>query len=56
MSPTFQSIVALSVVAVAAIGLVLRAFARRKNPGCGGDCGCATSALKVKPGQRRPAA
>ncbi|MSU64784.1 MAG: FeoB-associated Cys-rich membrane protein [Opitutus sp.] len=46
MSPAFQSIAALVVVAVAATWLVWRALAKRKNPGCGGECGCPTEKLK----------
>jgi hypothetical protein len=48
MSSNFQTLAALAVVAVAAIWLALRALAKRKNPGCGGDCGCASSELKAK--------
>lgn len=48
MSPDFQTIAALVVVAVAATWLIARALAKRKNPGCGGDCGCATTELKAK--------
>ena len=55
MNAGIQTLLALAVVAVAATGLVLRVFARRKKPGCGGDCGCAASAIKVKPGPKRPA-
>jgi len=48
MSPELQSIFALAVVAVAATWLVARALAKKKNPGCGGDCGCPSDALKAK--------
>ena len=48
MSPAFQTILALLAVAVAATWLVLRALAKKKNPGCGGDCGCESSAAKSK--------
>ena len=48
MSPEVQSFLALGIVAVAAAGLIWRTFAKRKNPGCGGDCGCASSELKAK--------
>ncbi len=48
MSPALQSIAALTLVALAATWLVFRALAKKKNPGCGGDCGCPTSDLKVK--------
>lgn len=39
MSATFQTVAALALVALAAIWLIVRAIAKRKNPGCGGDCG-----------------
>ena len=48
MSPALQTIIALAIVALAATWLVLRALAKKKNPGCGGDCGCPTSDLKAK--------
>lgn len=46
MSPQLQTIVALAIVAITAAWFVARAIARRKNPGCGGDCGCPTEKLK----------
>ncbi|MBL9202386.1 MAG: FeoB-associated Cys-rich membrane protein [Opitutaceae bacterium] len=46
MSPEIQTVAALVVVALAAGWLVRRAFAPRKNPGCGGECGCPTGKLK----------
>lgn len=48
MSPEFQTIAALGVVAIAAIWLVVRTLAKRKNPGCGGECGCEAAELKGK--------
>jgi hypothetical protein len=48
MNSTIQTFLALAVVAVAATWLVLRSLAKTKNPGCGGDCGCATDELKAK--------
>ncbi|OYV00210.1 MAG: hypothetical protein CFE26_24335, partial [Verrucomicrobiales bacterium VVV1] len=45
MSPAVQSFIALALVALAATWLVLRAFAKKKHPGCGGDCGCPSGAL-----------
>jgi hypothetical protein len=48
MSSQFQTYAALAVVAVALIWLVARTVAKRKNPGCGGDCGCPSSELKGK--------
>jgi hypothetical protein len=49
MTAEIQSLLALAMVAVAATWLVLRAIAKRKNPGCGGDCGCSSSEIKLKP-------
>jgi hypothetical protein len=46
MSAEHQTITALMLVAVAATWLVLRAIAKRRKPGCGHDCGCATQELK----------
>ena len=48
MSPAFQTLAALAIVAIAATWLVWRSLAKRKNPGCGGDCGCPSSELKAK--------
>jgi hypothetical protein len=47
MTPEIQTLVALGLVALAATWLVLRAFARRRQPGCGGDCGCPASEVKT---------
>jgi hypothetical protein len=46
MSSTFQTIAALVVVAVAAGWLLARALAKRKNPGCGSDCGAVSPEVK----------
>lgn len=46
MTPEFQTVAALVVVALAVIGLVARTIRRRRKPGCGGDCGCPTRELK----------
>lgn len=46
MSPELQTLAALVVVAVAAVWLVRRALAKRKNPGCGTDCGAVSPELK----------
>ncbi|HXN34777.1 MAG TPA: FeoB-associated Cys-rich membrane protein [Opitutaceae bacterium] len=43
-----QTLAALLAVAVAAAWLVLRAFAKGRKPGCGGDCGCASQDLREK--------
>jgi hypothetical protein len=48
MSSTAQTFVALLVVALAATWLVARVVAKRKNPGCSDDCGCASTDLKAK--------
>ena len=48
MSPEFQTLAALLVVATAAVWLVLRSFSKRRKPGCGGDCGCPAGDLKAK--------
>ncbi len=45
MSPAVQTLAALAVVALAATWLVLRALAKKKNPGCGGDCACPSKNL-----------
>jgi hypothetical protein len=46
MSPQLQTIAALVVVAVAATWLIARTVAKRKNPGCGDDCGAVSPAMK----------
>ncbi|HWA87395.1 MAG TPA: hypothetical protein VG710_14300 [Opitutus sp.] len=46
MTPEFQTLAALAVVAVAATWLVLRALAKRRQPGCGGDCGAVSPEVK----------
>jgi hypothetical protein len=48
MNPSMQTVLALVIVAIAATCLLVRALAKRKNPGCGGDCGCATDEFKSK--------
>jgi hypothetical protein len=48
MSSSFQTIVALVIAAVAATWLIARTLAKRRNPSCGGDCGCEASDLKAK--------
>ena len=48
MTAEIQTLLALGLVAFAASWLVLRALAKKKHPGCGSDCGCATSELKAK--------
>ncbi|MBL9211816.1 MAG: FeoB-associated Cys-rich membrane protein [Opitutaceae bacterium] len=46
MSSQFQTIAALVVVALAVTWLVARAVRKRRQPGCGGDCGCPSRELK----------
>lgn len=46
MSPQIQTYAALAVVALATTWLVLRAIAKRKNPGCGSDCGAVSPEIK----------
>ena len=46
MNADLQTILALLVVALAATWLVWRALAKRKNPGCGTDCGAVSPELK----------
>jgi hypothetical protein len=46
MSPQTQTIIALLVVAIAAAWLTLRALAKRRNPGCGSDCGAVSHEVK----------
>jgi len=48
MSPEFQSIAALLIVAITITLLVRSALKKRKNPGCGGGCGCPTDEFKAK--------
>ncbi|MSU48463.1 MAG: FeoB-associated Cys-rich membrane protein [Opitutus sp.] len=48
MSPEFQTIAALVVVALAAIGLIVRAMVKRRHPECGGGCGCAANDVRSK--------
>jgi FeoB-associated Cys-rich membrane protein len=48
VNSSLQTFLALVIVALAVTWLALRAFAKKKNPGCGGDCGCATDELKAK--------
>lgn len=46
MNSSLQTILALALVAIAAAYLVLRALAKRRNPGCGGDCGAVSPEIK----------
>jgi hypothetical protein len=46
VSSNLQTIAALVLVAIAATWLIVRAVAKRKNPGCGGDCGAVSPEIK----------
>jgi hypothetical protein len=48
MSPRFQAAAALVITALAAAALVRRWIAARRNPGCGGGCGCPASETRAK--------
>ena len=48
MTPELQTLAALTLVALAAGWLALGALAKRRKPGCSGDCGCHSDALKSK--------
>lgn len=56
MSPEYQTLAALLIVATASVWLLMRSFSRRRKPGCGGDCGCASGDLKAKVRDRDKAA
>ncbi len=46
MTPEFQTIAALIVVALAASYLIVRALRKRRNPGCGSDCGAISPEIR----------
>jgi hypothetical protein len=46
MSSTFQTISALAIVALAVVWLIARAVAKRRNPGCGSDCGAVSPEMR----------
>lgn len=46
MSSSFQTIVALAVVALAVVLLIRSAFKKRRQPGCGPDCGAVSPEVK----------
>lgn len=46
MSSDFQTIAALVVVAVTIAWFVARAIGKRKDPGCGSDCGAVSPAMR----------
>ena len=48
MNASVQTFLALLIVAIATTWLIVRALAKKKSPGCGNDCGCATDDLKAK--------
>ena len=46
MTPETQTFVALAIVALVAVWFVARAVAKRKQPGCGSDCGAVSPEMK----------
>jgi hypothetical protein len=46
MSAELQSILALAIVVIAVVGLVVRAVRKRRQPGCGHDCGAVSPEVK----------
>lgn len=46
MTPEVQSILALLVVALAVAGLLWRSYRKRKQPGCGTECGAVSPEIK----------
>jgi len=46
MSPSAQTFVALLIVALTVVWLVRRVIAKRRNPGCGDDCGAVSPEVK----------
>ena len=46
MSADFQTIAALVVVALTAAWLLVRVVGKRRNPGCGSDCGAVSREMK----------
>lgn len=49
MNAEIQTLAALALVAIAATWLVLRTLAKKKHPGCGDDCGCASQKISSTP-------
>ena len=54
MSPALQSIFALAIVALAATWLVRRSLAKKKNCGCGDDCGAVSPELRKLQARIKP--
>jgi uncharacterized protein YciW len=52
MSPAWQTVVALAIVALAAIALLIGWFRKRRKPGCGNDA-CSAVSPEVKELQSR---
>lgn len=48
MTSSLQTILAVTIVAACLVGLVVRAMLKRRKPGCGGDCGCASSQIRAR--------
>jgi hypothetical protein len=47
MKADFQSIAALVVVALTVTWFIVRAVAKRRNPGCGDDCGAVSPQVRA---------
>ena len=48
MSPTLQTAATLALLVLTIAWFIRRAIIRRRNPGCGSDCGCPTADIKAK--------
>ena len=46
MTPEIQTLAALAIVAVVITWFVVRGIAKRKHPGCGGDCGAVSPEMR----------
>jgi hypothetical protein len=46
MNSNLQTVIALAIVVLVAALLARSYFKKRKNPGCGGGCGCPTDQFK----------
>jgi hypothetical protein len=46
MDSHLQTITALAIVALAVVWLIGRAIAKRRHPGCGGDCGAVSPEMR----------
>jgi hypothetical protein len=59
MAADLQTFIALGIVALTVVLLARSFWKQRKNPGCGGSCGCPTDKFKTqltaRPARRRRA-